>query len=250
MKLGIAINVTNKMTEMYNNVINWRLFKTKTVISVFSNGKNVINNGFVDFFRYKKQYREKRIETPLTLVDAVRPLMDIEDLDFIIWNHCDYHYLDEDILLRKLKEIKNKKLGGASHMDCSFCHNSNEYRGIRSTMGDVRCASAYCLILTPDFIRKHRFLDMKPFTSNIRGLKDGGTADTFTAHFYKYVGEDWYTKILDLPRHGPMYNNIKYNSFFPDSMMVHSHLNKTPDELRGMFSEEINNERRSNSNQY
>ena len=40
MKLGIAINVTNKMTEMYNNVINWRLFKTKTVISVFSNGKN------------------------------------------------------------------------------------------------------------------------------------------------------------------------------------------------------------------
>ena len=226
MKLGIAMNVFNKIDDVGRNCHLWKnKFKTESVISVFSNGVNFKpNEKFIDFYGYRLQaYKAKRIETPLTIMDAARPLLNLKDLDFILWMHSDYFYLSEGVLLAKLEEIKDRGLVGGAHLDCSFCKDSSEFYGIKRTMGDVRAISAYCVILTPEFMKEYDFVNMKPFQSVPEtDTQDGGTADTWTSHFYKVLGNSWQDMILDFPRHGPD-EIVSDNSWFPDVYMVHTH---------------------------
>jgi len=227
MKLGIAMNVYNKVDDVGRNCYLWKKkFKTETVISVFSNGVNFKPYAeAMEYYGFKPQAPNgKRAETPLTVMDAARPLLNRKDLDFILWMHSDYFYLNEEVLLKKLEEIKDKKLMGGAHLDCPWCKDGSEFYGIKRTMGDVRAVSAYCVILTPEFMREYDFVNMEPFKS-IPGTntQDGGTADTWTSYFYKVLGESWQDMILDFPKHGPD-ETISENSWFPDVHMIHTHV--------------------------
>lgn len=227
MKLGIAMNVYNKVDDVARNVYLWkkRFTNTESVISVFSNGVNFNppGNSGLSFYGHRLQAPgAKRLETPLTIMDAARPLLNMNDLDFILWMHSDYFYLDEKTLMDKLQEIKDKGLVGGAHLDCPCCKDSSEFYGIKKTMGDVRAISAYCVILTPEFMREYDFIYMRPFKASVPDTQNGGTADTWTAHFYEVLGDSWQDMIMDFSKHGPD-ELVNENSWFPDVHMVHTH---------------------------
>ena len=237
MRLGVAINVYNKVQDLKRNIELWKSFKTETVISVFNNGPFQLNFNGSDIYNEKMQYRDKRIETPLTLGEAVKPLLS-HDLDFIIWSHADYFYLNEMKLFTILRAIKEGGLEGCVHKNCDWCRGTSEFTGIVKTMGeDAIAASAYCLILRPDFIRRYDLSNLEPFEGE--GCKPGGTAETFTYNLYKKVGNGWSDLIMDLPRHGPDCNEQQHPSYFPDIGMIHSHLNLGIYSLQNLF-EEVN----------